>query len=153
MPLLQARLGDVISARPPPTAGCEAATVLASASFGIILSTPEHAGLTGRAGRHNLVRLIDHHQFNRVTWRPVRTTSRATGVHILRHSFCSRLAMRGAASKAIQELAGHQELSMTQRYMHLSPAVAESAIRLLEAPVLLNGDGDILETAQSTAVN
>ena len=60
--------------------------------------------------------------------------------------------MRGAASKAIQELAGHQELSMTQRYMHLSPAVAESAIRLLEAPVLLNGDGDILETAQSTVV-
>src|SRR5688572_7399365 len=45
----------------------------------------------------------------------------ATGVHIPRHTFCSHLAMRGAAGKAIQELAGHGELSMTSRYMHLSP--------------------------------
>ncbi|TMC00115.1 MAG: hypothetical protein E6J42_01755 [Chloroflexi bacterium] len=27
------------------------------------------------------------------------------GLHILRHTFCSRLAMRGATAKAIQELA------------------------------------------------
>ncbi len=37
------------------------------------------------------------------------------GVHILRHSFCSHLAMRGAPARAIQELAGHKDLSMTQR--------------------------------------
>ncbi len=38
----------------------------------------------------------------------------ATGnVHILRHTFCSHLAMRGAAPKAIQDLAGHQHLSTT----------------------------------------
>ena len=42
------------------------------------------------------------------------------GVHILRHTFCSHLAMRGAPARAIQELAGHSELGMTQRYMHLS---------------------------------
>jgi integrase len=53
-------------------------------------------------------------------------------LHILRHTFCSRLAMRGATAKAIQELAGHANLSTTQRYMHLSPAAKESAIRLLE---------------------
>ena len=29
--------------------------------------------------------------------------------------------MHGAAAKAIQELAGHEDLSTTQRYMHLSP--------------------------------
>ena len=56
------------------------------------------------------------------------------GVHVLRHTFCSHLAMRGAPSRAIQELAGHQELGTTQRYMHLSPAALESAIRLLESP-------------------
>ncbi len=67
------------------------------------------------------------------------------GVHILRHTFCSHLAMRGAPAKAIQELAGHQDLSMTQRYMHLSPAALDAAIRLLELP----GSGDILETATS----
>ncbi len=56
------------------------------------------------------------------------------GVHILRHSFCSHLAMRGAPARAIQELAGHKDLAMTQRYMHLSPAALDAAIRLLEEP-------------------
>ena len=50
------------------------------------------------------------------------------GVHILRHTFCSHLAMRGAPARAIQELAGHADLSMTQRYMHLSPAALDAAI-------------------------
>ena len=35
-------------------------------------------------------------------------------------------------SSAIQELAGHRDLSTTQRYMHLSPAALDAAIRLLE---------------------
>jgi hypothetical protein len=56
------------------------------------------------------------------------------GVHILRHTFCADLAMRGAPPRAIQELAGHRELGMTQRYMHLSPAALDSAIRLLDQP-------------------
>ena len=67
------------------------------------------------------------------------------GVHILRHSFCSHLAMRGAPAKAIQELAGHQDLSTTQRYMHLSPAAVDAAIRLLEDPAPRSRFGEILE--------
>jgi site-specific recombinase XerD len=47
------------------------------------------------------------------------------GVHILRHTFCSHLAMRGAPARAIQDLAGHQDLTTTQRYMHLSPAALD----------------------------
>ena len=54
------------------------------------------------------------------------------GVHILRHTFCSHLAMKGAPARAIQEFAGHADLSTTQRYMHLSPAATEDAIRLLD---------------------
>jgi integrase len=54
------------------------------------------------------------------------------GPHTLRHTFCSHLAMRGAPTKAIQELAGHADLSTTQRYMHLSPATLDASIRLLD---------------------
>jgi hypothetical protein len=38
--------------------------------------------------------------------------------------------MRGAPSEAIQELAGHADLAMTQRYMHLSPEALDTAISL-----------------------
>ena len=51
--------------------------------------------------------------------------------------------MRGAPAKAIQELAGHQDLMTTQRYMHLSPAALDAAIRLLESGIR----GEMLEAA------
>lgn len=73
-----------------------------------------------------------------------RTAKRANvkpGVHILRHTFCSHLTMRGAPARAIQELAGHQDLTTTQRYMHLSPAALDAAIRLLD---LANGDPSLV---------
>jgi integrase len=63
------------------------------------------------------------------------------GLHILRHTFCSHLAMRGAPARAIQELAGHQDLSTTQRYMHLSPAALDAAIRLLDGAENRGGAG------------
>jgi site-specific recombinase XerD len=67
------------------------------------------------------------------------------GVHRLRHTFCSHLAMRGAPARAIQELAGHRDLATTQRYMHLSPAALDSAIRL-DCPGMPRSVGDMLET-------
>jgi integrase len=69
------------------------------------------------------------------------------GVHILRHTFCSHLSMRGAPPKAIQELARHADLTMTQRYMHLSPAALDAAIGLLDRPSGDQSCGDILATA------
>jgi hypothetical protein len=63
--------------------------------------------------------------------------------------------MRGAPARAIQELAGHADLTMTQRYMHLTPAALDAAIRLLEEPngaPIRRGSvqsfGDILETGR-----
>ena len=71
------------------------------------------------------------------------------GVH--RHTFCSHLAMRGAPAKAIQELAGHQDLATTQQYMHLSPAALDAAIRLLEMGTRTSS-GKSLEAAGTGSV-
>jgi site-specific recombinase XerD len=53
--------------------------------------------------------------------------------HVLRHTFCSHLAMQGAPAKAIQELARHTSLGVTQRYMHLCSDHRRDAIDLLDA--------------------
>jgi site-specific recombinase XerD len=41
--------------------------------------------------------------------------------------------MNGAAMRAVQELVGHQDLTMTQRYSHLNPAALVDTVRLLES--------------------
>lgn len=75
-----------------------------------------------------------------------RANVRIKGPHMLRHTFCSHLAMKGAPTRAIQELAGHRDLTTTQKYMHLSPSAIFDAIRLLEGS---DPRGDILETGSS----
>jgi integrase len=89
-----------------------------------------------------------------------RTAGVRSGVHILRHTFCSHLAMRGAPARAIQELAGHQDLKTTQRYMHVSPAAVEDAIRLLDrgktpldSRCRENGVGNMLAMGSTESVN
>ena len=67
-----------------------------------VLCSPEGQSLTQREVQ-GLVR------------RAARRAGIREGVHRLRHSFCSHLAMRGAPATAIQELAGHSDLVTTQR--------------------------------------
>jgi integrase len=93
--------------------------------------------------------VVKHH-VERAARRAQLTTN---GVHRLRHTFCSHLAMRGAPARAIQELAGHQDLTTTQRYMHLSPAAIEGAIRLLDHPQTAGGRGDMVETGKAASDN
>jgi integrase len=52
--------------------------------------------------------------------------------HDLRHTFCSRLAQRGATLKQIQELAGHKTISMSARYAHLNKTSVLKGLALLE---------------------
>ena len=75
------------------------------------------------------------------------------GVHILRHTFCSHLAMRGAPARAIQELAGHKDLATTQRYMHLTPAAVEAAIRLLDGTGAGRQSGRMVESEAIEKLN
>lgn len=76
-------------------------------------------------------------------------------IHRLRHTFCSMLAAKGAPVKAIQELAGHQHITTTMKYMHLSPADRQSAVSLLDKArqeQRANGNlGDIVETGQGSS--
>lgn len=53
-------------------------------------------------------------------------------LHILRHTYCSHLAMAGVPARAIQELAGHVSIRTTERYMHLSPGEKSRAVEQLE---------------------
>ncbi len=65
------------------------------------------------------------------------TIQRAAGLevngkaHILRHTFCSHMAIRGVPVKVIQALAGHRQLSTTLGYMHLAPGDEAMGIRAL----------------------
>ncbi len=65
-----------------------------------------------------------------------------SGPHILRHTFCSHLAMAGKSVLAVKELAGHQDIETTQRYMHLAPRAARDAIDGLRRPPNWRHGGD-----------
>lgn len=54
-------------------------------------------------------------------------------LHILRHTFCSHLALAGVPANAIQQLAGHADLGTSMRYLHLSPSNRSAAMGTLAA--------------------
>lgn len=54
----------------------------------------------------------------------------AASFHVLRHTYASRLAMRGAPMAVIAEQLGHADLKLTARhYAHLSPGYVADTIR------------------------
>jgi integrase len=54
--------------------------------------------------------------------------------HILRHTFASHLVMRGVALVTVQRLMGHVNIRDTLRYSHLTPAIKQEAVMLLDEP-------------------
>jgi integrase len=53
-------------------------------------------------------------------------------VHVLRHTFCSHLAMAGVPVRTIMDMARHANLTTTLRYMHLAKDAQDSAVVALE---------------------
>lgn len=59
--------------------------------------------------------------------------SRSDGqLHKLRHTYVTRLAAAGVPARTIMDLAGHQHLSTSMRYMHLIPGATASGVAALE---------------------
>jgi integrase len=57
-------------------------------------------------------------------WREARRLAGLKDFHFhdLRHTFCSNLLLSGSDFKDVKEMIGHKDLSMTDRYAHLTPS-------------------------------
>lgn len=67
-------------------------------------------------------------------------------VHILRHTFCSHMAILGVPVTVIQKLAGHAQLATTLGYMHLAPGDTAIGIGALNRATVRTG-GNATATA------
>jgi integrase len=71
--------------------------------------------------------------------------------HDLRHTFASRLRMKGAPLEDIADLLGHKSLMMTRRYAHLGPNKLHAVVSLLAASDTRTDtgeNGNLLTTSQ-----
>lgn len=71
--------------------------------------------------------------------------------HDLRHTFASRLVMKGANLRDVSELLGHASIQMTMRYAHLSPGRTAETVALLSQKPAATGTATGTGHFQGTA--
>lgn len=63
--------------------------------------------------------------------------------HDLRHTFCSNLVQSGMDVSVVRMIMGHEHLSTTQKYTHISnPYIEDSLSRYWNQSTLIGGDSD-----------
>lgn len=102
--------------------------------------------------RERIIATSDGSEFNQGSFeRFMKAIQKAAGLeetgetHILRHTFCSHLAILGVPVTVIQKLAGHQRLTTTLGYMHLAPGDTAAGMAKLSSRRLL-GSGNATAT-------
>jgi site-specific recombinase XerD len=92
----------------------------------------QQAHLEYRRHRTKVSEIKSDFVFCRIDGAPIKSFSKAwwsglkeAGIedfhfHDLRHTFCSNLLMAGGDLKGVKEMIGHADISMTDRYSHLS---------------------------------
>lgn len=86
---------------------------------------------TAKGGRRPMTRHWPTHQFRVIA--DALNIQEDCVLHSTRHTFCTRLGESGADAFTIQRLAGHSDIHVSQKYVHPTPTIIESAIGKMEA--------------------
>jgi integrase len=72
---------------------------------------------------------------------------KGVSLHTMRHTYASRLVMRGVPIYNVSKLLGHSKIQMTMRYAHLAPEGLEESVAVLDASASrgLEGSSEVVQ--------